>query len=59
MINATLTFNGDRQAVLSSKDADDKTLMEIMFKNNGAWRAELVDGSVVLRPIVVKDEKPV
>ena len=59
MINATLTFNGDRQAVLSSKDADDKILMEIMFKNNGAWRAEFADGTVTLKPVVIKDEKPV
>ena len=56
MIDVSLTFNGDKRVTLENKDADDRTLLEVMFKKRGAWKAEVNEaGGVVLTPLVVKD----
>jgi hypothetical protein len=52
-IEVGLGFNGDRRLELTPKDADYKTLLEVMFRNRNAWSAEVNQetGIVTLRPV--------
>ncbi len=50
-IDVALTFQGDKSVVLTTKDPDFKTLLEVMFKNTAAWGATWTDSEVLLKPM--------
>ncbi len=51
-IDVGLSFNGDKAISLSTKDADYKQLLEVMFRNTAAWGAtwNAETGAVTLKP---------